>query len=57
MSCAVAEQESGAAQGAVSWAERENRSALTTNTRPPAHLPACQADGEDAPDFLSEKER
>ena len=44
--CAMAEQESGAAQGAMSWAERENRSALAANTHPPAHLPACQADGE-----------
>ena len=42
----MAEQESGAAQGAMSWAERENRSALAANTHPPAHLPACQADGE-----------
>lgn len=40
MCCTVAEQESGAAQGAMSWAERENHSALITNTLPPSRLPS-----------------
>ena len=40
--CTMAEQESAAAQGAMSWAERENHSALTTHTLPPTRPPAEQ---------------